>query len=310
MQISIPLTKCLAAACAPGLDPKRRRTVGVLMAISLSACGGGPSDGLRGGPGTFVLPLEHDGQNREAIVYVPESYSAHQPAPMLLNFHGFGGTAESQMDGADMRDQAAADGFILVYPQGSLMDGESHWNTSPPSDDNKSTADDFGFIEALIDEISVPYSIDANRVYAAGYSNGAMFAFGLACYRSERIAGVASVAGAMLDDIGVGCTPPSTSVITLHGTADPVLAYEGGYGFHSAEAVVDFWLDVNNIDGEPETGSGAELESFLYAGGTSGTEVHHHRVVGGDHVWFELDGESTGGLIWEFLSRFGRNGSL
>jgi len=264
-----------------------------------------------GGPGTFDLALEHGGEEREAVVHVPDSYSSDRAVPLVLNFHGFGGTAASHMEWADMRPQAAEEGFILVYPQGSLLDGEPHWNTSPPGPDNKSSADDFGFVEALIDEISGPYAIDADRIYVAGYSNGAMFSFGLACYRSDLVAAVASVSGAMLDDVGELCTPPPTSVITLHGTADEVLSYDGGIGFRSAEGVVDYWLDVNGIEAEPETDAGAnQVESFRYLGGVSGTEVHHHRVVGGGHVWFELEGADTGEWIWDFVSRFGRDGLL
>jgi polyhydroxybutyrate depolymerase len=258
----------------------------------------------------FTLPIQHGGIDREAIVYVPESYTAEQASPVLLNFHGFGGTAEDHMLWADMRPQADAENFIVVYPQGSLLDGDSHWNTSPPSDDNKSGADDFGFIEALLDEISAPYTVDRDRIYAAGYSNGGMFAFAMACYRSDQIAGVASVSGAMLDDIGESCTSPPTSIITLHGTEDEVLGYDGGYGFRSAEALVDYWLGVNGIDSEPSVDAGAQLESFRYTGGTQGTEVHHHRVIDGGHVWFELETEDTNDLIWTFLARFSTEGRL
>lgn len=275
--------------------------------VAVAACSS--ADGPQAGPGTFVLPVEHDGEQREAIVHVPESYDAEQPTPVLLNFHGYGGTSQGHMEWADMRDQAAADGFILVYPQGTLMDGESHWNPSLPGADNKSTADDFGFVQALLLEISTPYAVDASRVYAAGYSNGAMFAFGLSCHRSDLVAGVASVAGAMLDDVLEDCTPP-TPVITLHGTNDGVLGYDGGYGFRPAQAVVDFWVAVNGNDPTPQTETGGEVEVFRYAGGPSGMEVHHHKVVGGDHVWFDLDGESTSDRIWNFLSRFDIDGAL
>jgi polyhydroxybutyrate depolymerase len=43
-----------------------------------------------------------------------------------------------------MRSLAEADTFILIYPQGSCLDGLSHWNACPLGGDNKSDADDFG----------------------------------------------------------------------------------------------------------------------------------------------------------------------
>ena len=236
---------------------------------------------------------------------------------MLLNFHGYGGTAARFMEEADLRPLADEDGFVLVYPQGTRLEGSPHWNSAAPSEDNKSDAEDFGYVELLIDTIAGSYEIDADRVYAAGYSNGGMMAFGVACYLGDRFAAVGSVSGAMLEDIGVSCTPSRpTSVITLHGTDDSVLPYEGGEGMHSAQGVLDYWTEVNEITAEPVTSSTDDgsrtVETVVYTGGLAGTEVHHHRVVGGGHVWFDLsvDGAHTNRLIWEFVSRFGREGAL
>ena len=267
-------------------------------------------------PGTWPLSVTHDDLEREAILYVPESWSPDAPTPVLLNFHGYGGTMEDHMEEADFRPIADEEGFVVVVPQGSLLEGSPHWNNSAPSDDNKSDADDFGFVEALLERVGELVPVDADRVYAVGYSNGGMMSFGLSCYRSELIAAIGSVSGAMLDDIGVGCTPGPTSVITLHGTADYVLPYGGAEGMQSAMGVVDYWNDVNQITGAPtETTSssgGSTVESFVYVGGTGGTEVHHHRVVDGGHVWLDVnvDGADTNRLLWNFFSRFGRDGAL
>ena len=143
--------------------------------------------------GTTRLKLNHEGVLRETLVYVPESYEGTQDVPLLLNFHGYGGYAANHLLTADFRQLAEEQTFLLAYPQGSLLDGSPHWNPSPPSATNKSTVDDFGFIESLLDNLSVTYRIDEERVYAVGYSNGAMLAFGLACYLGERIAAVGSV---------------------------------------------------------------------------------------------------------------------
>ena len=62
---------------------------------------------------------------------------------------------------------------------------------------NNCNLSDFGFIETLIEEISFNYNIDLERIYAVGYSNGGMMAYGLANHNSELIAAVASVSGAM-----------------------------------------------------------------------------------------------------------------
>ena len=272
-------------------------------------------------PDTIWLELNHAGVLRETLVYVPESYEGTEAVPLLLNFHGYGGFASNHLLTSDFRQLAEEQTFLLAYPQGSLLDGSPHWNPSPPSATNKSTVDDFGFIDSLIDNLSAPHRIDEERVYAVGYSNGAMLAFGLACYRGERIAAVGSVSGTMLTDIGNLCHPPQpTAVITLHGIQDYILPYYtsdnvsnpkgDSSGYVSAEGVVEYWVDFNQTQSSPTkettTSSGQTVHSFVYAGGQEGVEVQHYQVIGGEHIWFDLQvaGFGTNELIWNFLSRF------
>ena len=272
-------------------------------------------------PDTTWLELNHDGVLREALVYLPKSSEGTEAIPLLLNFHGYGGSAANHLLTSDFRQLAEEQIFLLAYPQGSLFDGSPHWNPSPPSATNKSTVDDFGFIESLVDNLSANYRIDEKRVYAVGYSNGAMLAFGLAGYRGERIAAVGSVSGTMLTDIGNLCQPPQrTAVITLHGTQDYILPYYtsdnvsnpkgDSSGSVSAEGVIEYWVDFNRTQSSPteETmiSSGQTVHSFVYAGGQEGVEVQHYQVIGGEHVWFDLQvaGFGTNELIWNFLSRF------
>lgn len=62
-------------------------------------------------------------------------------------------------------------GFVVVYPNGY----KGHWNDARVSSNfptRKANIDDVGFTKALIDEMSAKHSIDANKVYIAGYSNG------------------------------------------------------------------------------------------------------------------------------------------
>ena len=305
-----------------GIDGRRPlwpSSLAVLLGVSLLAACGEPEETLvlSGEPGMFRLSFEHDDVQREAIVYVPSSYAAGEGTALMVNFHGYGGTGETHLQWTDMRELAERDGTIVAYPTGTENEGSTHWNCSLPSEDNKSTADDFGFVEVLIDTISASYDVDEGRVYAVGYSNGGMMAFGLACFRSDLVAAVGSVSGAMLDDAVAGCeTTHPTSIITLHGTADSVLPYEGGEGMLPAEEVIDLWVDLNQADTEPVTGEdktgGATIQHLAYEGGTGGAAVHHYRYVDGDHVWFDdsYQGADASTLVWDFLNRFDRDGAL
>lgn len=256
--------------------------------------------------------IVHDGIMREYALYVPNSYTGTFAVPLVINFHGFGGNVREYMNYADMRPVAEADTFILVYPQGSYLDGSSHWNPCPPGGDNKSSADDFGFIEDMIKEISTHYNIDMKRIYAVGYSNGGMMAYGLANYKSELIAAVASVSGTMLDCIGPTSHP--MPVLDLHGTSDDVIPYNGNSYYNSVQSVLGYWIDFNNTNKIPivsvDSSGGMTIEHYVYDQGDNGVSVEHYKYIGGRHVWFTTPyrGKTTSELIWDFLSRYDING--
>jgi len=262
--------------------------------------------------GTFSRSIEVDGETREYLIYIPNSYDTIKSVPLLLNFHGFGGSANEFMDDADMRSLAASYSFILVYPQGSSLDGFSHWNACPIGGDNKSDVDDFGFVEAIINKVSSQYNIDVERIYSAGYSNGGMMAYGLANYRSDLIAAVASVSGAMLDCIGSTSHP--MPVVHLHGTSDGVLPYNGSNDWNSVQSTLEHWINFNNTTTNPTVGSvnseGTTIEHYVYDQGDRSVSVEHYKYIGGDHVWFSaaFQGRNTSELVWDFVSQFDING--
>jgi polyhydroxybutyrate depolymerase len=257
---------------------------------------------------TNAQSIFHDGINREYVLYIPNSYNGVNPVPVLFNFHGFGGNASEFMNEADMRAVAESDTFILVYPQGSCLDGYSHWNACPTGGDNKSTTDDFGFVESIISELSSQYNVNMERIYAAGYSNGGMMAYGLANYKSDLIAAVASVSGAMLECIGQTNHP--MPIVHLHGTSDGVLPYNGSSDWSSVQSTLDHWINFNNTVLTPTISSDNNIEHYVYDQGDSSVSVEHYKYIGGDHVWFSVNflGQTTSELIWNFLSRYDING--
>ena len=252
--------------------------------------------------------IVHDGVNREYVLYIPNSYDGTSSVPVLFNFHGFGDNASDYMNNADMRAVSESDTFILVYPQGSCLDGSSHWNPCPTGGDNKSTVDDVGFVESMISEISSQYNVDMERIYATGYSNGGMMAYGLANYKSDLIAAVASVSGAMLDCIGSTSHP--MPVVHLHGTSDGVLPYNGSSDWSSAQSTLDHWINFNNTVLTPTVTSDNNIEHYVYDQGDSLVSVEHYKYIGGDHVWFSsiFQGQNASELVWNFVSRYDING--
>ena len=256
--------------------------------------------------------LLHNDFDREYILYIPDSYDGSTSVPLMLNFHGFGGSASNFMVNTDMRPIAESNNFILVYPQGSCSEGSSHWNPCPIGGDNKSTADDVGFIESLIEKISSQYNVDHERIYAAGYSNGSMMAFGLANYKSELIAAVASVSGAMLGCIGPTSHP--MPVVHFHGTSDEVIPYDGNGYYNAVQSTLDYWINFNNTNSIPSIytdNSGVmTIDHYIYDQGDNSVSVEHYKYNGGGHVWFNTSyqGQNTSELIWSFVSQYDING--
>ena len=291
--------------------------MGLGMMVLLLACNRNTplSEITPGATGQMSLAIEHNDTVRTFILYVPESYDGTQAVPLFFNFHGFGGTSEGQMEWADMRPVADTGNFILVYPQGTNLDGTPHWNTSEPSGDNKSSADDWGFIDYLIDQIGLTYSVDTTRIYAAGYSNGGFFSYSLGCFMGERFAAVGSVSGTMLDDSYQACEPTHPmGMINIHGTRDSVVPYEGGTGYTAITDVVNWWVNYNGANTTPTETSlsdgGTTIERYSYAAGDNGVGIEHYKVIGGEHVWFDedFDGKSLGQVIWDYMSQYDTSG--
>ena len=265
--------------------------------------------------GLFNSVLSHDGLARQFVVYVPTNYNTDTDYPLMINFHGFGGTASDFVETADMRSLAESENFIVVYPQGTLLGGYPHWNSSAPSSDNKSSVDDIGFVEALIENISSTYSINKNRIYAAGYSNGGFMSYYLAC-NSTKFAAIGSVAGTMIDDSYQNCNAlVPTAMINIHGTADSVVLYEGdSYGSTAIKDVVTWWKNFNScLNEDVLTNQNGSIEQQIFYDDSGNPYVQHIKIYDGGHYWSDklnFNGKNTSELIWDFVSQFNLDGTI
>jgi len=267
--------------------------------------------------------IVHDGLDREYHIYIPVSYDGATSVPLLFVFHGYGGNARDLMRWGDMRSVADTAGFILIVPQGYKDHrGSPHWNVG--SWTIGSTVDDIGFIEKIINRTSDEFNLDLKRVYSYGHSNGGYFSFELACHLGNKIAAIGSIGGTMSTESYDSCEPShNTSVITVHGTSDPIVYYTGGRPYNSKSQVetLRYWVDFNNINISPEIievpdsdkNDGSQVELYKYDGGTNGTSVHHFKVINGGHSWpgryGNMDIIATS-EIWKFVSKFNIEGLI
>ena len=274
---------------------------------------------------TINASITHDGIQRDYIVYIPELYNGSSAVPLVLNFHGYGSNAAQQMFYGDFRDIADTEGFLLVHPEGTTFIGNQFWNVGFPG--ISSTIDDVGFTEALIDELATLYTINLDRVYATGMSNGGFMSFLLACQLSEKIAAVASVTGSMTQDTFNDCNAQlPTPVLQIHGTEDDVVLYNGNTLSIPIADVISYWVDYNNCETTPSTttlpdldvSDGSTVEHSVYENSDNGITTEHMKVIGGGHTWpgsvlntagtnQDIDASME---IWLFFSRYDINGPL
>ncbi len=262
-----------------------------------------------------ALILNHNGLSREYLVHLPQDYNASEALPVVFNLHGYGGYAMDHLAYADMRFLADREGFILIYPQGSCLDGNPHWNSFLSGPDNKSDAEDIDFFSALIDEISSAYNVDLDRVYFCGYSNGGMMSYALACALSERIAAMGSISGTMLDWPEVCAPTHPMPVIIFHGTNDEVLPYEGNSEWSSVPYAVNYWTEFNELGATPSqtqifSGGSRLVEYETYGPGLNQVSLDLYRVIQGEHNWFDTStlGFDMNEALWDFFNRYDING--
>ena len=278
----------------------RMTTAVVAVLLGLTAYGGAPASALPGGDAPGVLVV--GGLPRTYQVHVPANLD--QPAGLVINLHGAGQTGVEQAALTNYNAIADQHGFVVAYPDGIDFSWADGRGASIP---DRQGVDDVGFLVTLVDRLVQDYGIDRGRVFATGMSAGAFMATRLACQRADVFAAIVPVAGTL--GAGFPCAPSRpVSVLEIHGTADPVVPFNGGTmlgrGGYSdivaAPAMAQRWRDVDGCPAPVEDVQGA-VHRFTAAGCADGAEVVLVQVDGGGHNW--LDASNASG---QFFATHGR----
>ena len=144
---------------------------------------------------------EHDGLERCWEKHVPENLDPDVPVPLVVDVHGYSSTSSTHKDLSGFDEIADSESAIVVYPNGVLgknlptdPDENQAWNAgwccAHASRDN---IDDVGFISKIIELTIEEENIDADRIYASGWSNGCAMVQRLAMEMSHVFAAAWSV---------------------------------------------------------------------------------------------------------------------
>jgi polyhydroxybutyrate depolymerase len=144
------------------------------------------------------------------------------PRPLVVDIHGLAEGASVHAITTQFGALGQKDGFVAVFPNGT--GNPVQWNTTDQTKSNP----DLEFITALLQQVESTQCIDMSRVYASGLSDGSFMVSLLACTMSNSFAAIGAVSGLQLPK---PChTTRSVPIITFHGTADPILYFNGGVG--------------------------------------------------------------------------------
>ena len=261
--------------------------------------------------GDFDQTIASGGLQRTYRLHVPPDYDGVTAMPIVLSFHGYSLSATFFAPYANFDAVADGAGFLVVTPNGS--GSPQFWNAAGYS----GAPDDVAFVGDLLAKLEGDLCVDTARVYTAGYSNGGGMALRVACDLADRIAAVGVAAATY-----VNCAA-AVPLIAFHGTADPMVPYEGGNRppdeggiFPSVRRSVSEWASGLGCDALPlisRPSSEVEVSTFQRCASGADDVLLYTILGGGPHVAGraplpdEIVGMTTqqvsaSKLMWEFFS--------
>lgn len=269
-------------------------------------------------------------------LFVPSSYDATQPIPLVIGLHGKTDTGAGFALITEMDKVAEAEGFAVVFPDGLL----NQWNYLGDfvNADLFHYPDDIEYLELLIQDIAVDVNIDPQRVYLMGFSNGGFMTYRVGCEVSHPFAGFGVVSALMYPEFEITCPyARPTPIVIIHGTQDNNILWDGVthpspdgtnnvFGTRSVLQSVGYWSARNQCvidegvktEYEPQTDTETQVIRFDFENCVKDARVRFFAIVSGGHTWpgsqrlsasfgrtaMDISGAQE---IWDFLSQFHRD---
>ncbi len=260
-------------------------------------------------PGRHTVTIESDGAARQAVYFVPSSYTGKVKVPVVFDFHGSNSNPNGQLNRSSWDKVAEKNGFIAVALQGSLpgkTPGTYAWNVPFVAVSKaiiptgaQGGLDEIAFIDDAVDEVKEDFCVDPNRIFASGYSGGGRMLSAYVCSGQDDFAGAGFVnslrAGRPVEIEGKwgpdkeNCNPAKPiSIVAFAGEKDAQNPYAGGgaaywqYGFKTA---IQRWSDLDGCkgNGDPKTAEGVTFT--MYGTCKNGARIATYVFEKGTHDW-------------------------
>jgi poly(3-hydroxybutyrate) depolymerase len=227
-------------------DPARE--IASAEAIAESARGGrNPFAGRTGDFERHYL-FESAGEIMPYRVYVPTTYDARTPTPLVIALHGLGATEDSFFDSYARLPPKLAEqhGFLLAAPLGFRVDGFYGSRIVAANDPAAARRADLSEQDVMnvLARMRADYNVDADRIYLIGHSMGAIGTWALGAKYPDVWAALGPFSG-----IGMPATAARVQhipQIVVHGDADPTVNVAGSRTM--VEALKKLGVEVTYIE--------------------------------------------------------------
>ncbi|MCW2992502.1 MAG: hypothetical protein JWM73_3096 [Solirubrobacterales bacterium] len=181
----------------------RSCAIALILAVGAagSAMAADPPD-----PGTVQKDTYMSGGNGYPyIVYVPATYDARRPAPLVVMTHGCQTTADQQMRANLYNRVAEREGIVMLYPDIDAAEAAQPgptarcWQFPSPLSWHRDSGD-AAAIAGMTHTVMSRWKIDAERVYMVGMSAGSFMTSIMAAAYPDLFAAVAINAGGAYAD--------------------------------------------------------------------------------------------------------------
>jgi poly(3-hydroxybutyrate) depolymerase len=183
---------------------------------------------------------------------VPATYPEIAPAPLFVHLAAGSGDHDGFMEGWRP--------YLDDLEGLMIMVNTVTWDRGQPD-----------ALASLVDQVSVQYCVDAQRVYVMGTSHSFGMAEEFACEYSDRVASFIAAGGS-----AVGACTPARPV--------PLFTFTGDPDRSGVNRLVDKWVEINGCDREPiveDLGSGVHRRTYQ----NCVADILFYDIEGMGHQW-------------------------
>jgi len=277
--------------------------------------------------GSFTINV--NGKNRNYAIDVPANYDPNKAYKLFYTSHWYGGKYTDVVSGSTVPNGTGNWSFFGLKRQATLHNEQAIFiapGMNGATWDLGGTGDDHKLFDALLNYAKSNLCVDEDRVFATGFSFGAMMTYSLSLTHQDQLRAVATLAAAnFVGNASSGWNPfPADSkkkiaYLGITGMSDGTCPYNGnesnkrgGYfcaSLHAQNNGCDMPAGPNAIT---KTNAGSKTHvTYDFKNCDAGYPVKYITFDGG-HIAAPTDGQtSDDGLktwapaaMWDFFSQF------